>query len=290
MNIKLKDDKPAPIDKLLERSILEIGIPPCPIILNQFMREMNKSGLNLNRLAGIIEADVAISASLIKTANSSFFGLHQRVRSVQEAIAILGLSATSRALAGIILRNAFPHMRLERFWDASARIARLSGWLARHLKIPGVLLEDAYIFGLFRDCGIPVLLKHFSQYNKVLDLANHDSEHGFVEIEEAELPTNHAMVGCLMAQSWWLPEEISLAIRNHHDLASLIEANSETPILSRQLIAIAQLAEHIVQHQHGLSITQEWVKLGDACLKLIGMDKIQLDMLYEEVAHIDIAE
>jgi HD-like signal output (HDOD) protein len=290
MNNKSQDDNSSSVDKLFERSILEIDIPPCPVILTRFMQELKKSGLNFNQLAGIIEADVAISASLIKTANSPFFGLSQRVRSVKEAIAILGLNATSRALAGIILRDTFPHMRLERFWDASARIARLSGWLATHFRIPGLLAEDAYTFGLFRDCGIPILLKRFPQYNKVLDSANHDTEHNFVEVEEGELPTNHAMVGCLMAQSWWLPEEINLAIRNHHDLTSLNVTNSEIPVLSRQLVAIAQLAEHIVQHHYGLSLTEEWGKLGESCLQLVGIDAVQLEMLYAEVTSIDITE
>lgn len=287
MNTAEQDSSSLAVDKLFERSITEIDIPPCPIILNRFMVEVGKNELNFNRLSSIIETDVAISAGLIKTANSPYFGMRQRVRSVQEAIAILGLKASSRALAGIVLRNAFLGMpNLERFWDSSARIARLSGWLAKHYAIPGLLAEDAYTFGLFRDCGIPVLIKRFPHYNKVLAAANHDAELSFVEVEETELPTNHAMVGCMLAQSWWLPEEIFLAIRNHHDLEALKTAHSDTPMLSRKLIATAQLAEHIVQHQLGLSLTQEWEKLGDSCLKLMGIDKEQLEALYAEVAHI----
>jgi HD-like signal output (HDOD) protein len=194
-------------------------------------------------------------------------------------------------VAGIILRNSFPNMpTLERFWDSSTRIARLSGWLAKHYAISGLLSEDAYTFGLFRDCGIPVLIKRFPQYNNVLITANRDAERSFIEVEDAELPTNHAMLGCILAQSWWLPEEIFLAIRNHHELAALVDDNSELPLLSRKLIAISQLAEHIVQHQLGLSLTQEWPKLGDACLKLMGTDEVQLDALYSEVAHTVIIE
>lgn len=88
-------------------------------------------------------------------------------------------------------------------------------------------------------------------------------------MEETELPTNHAMIGCILAQSWWLPEKICFAIRNHHDLhhdlAALQSANFNLPMLSRRLIATGQLAEHIVQQQLGLSLTQEWTKLGAAC-------------------------
>ncbi|MBI3221487.1 MAG: HDOD domain-containing protein [Nitrosomonadales bacterium] len=274
-------DAATPLDGLFERAIMDLGIPPCPGILDRFMAEAGKDEPDYKRLVGIIGADVALSASLIKTANSPYFGMRQRVRSVNEALAILGLKASSRAVAGIILRNAFPHvLNLERFWDASARIARVSGWLAQQLLIAGLLAEDAYTFGLFRDCGIPVLLGRFARYGETLAAANQDSVLGFTEIEEMQLPTNHAMVGCILAQSWWLPEEICLAIRNHHDVTALESAEFELPMLSRRLIATSQFAEHIVQRQLGLSLTEEWSKLGMVCLRLLEIDEARLEDLY----------
>lgn len=280
-----QDSKPSAVDNLFERSIIDVGIPPCPLILDRFMSEANKDEPDYNRLASIISTDVGLAAGLIKTANSPFFGLRQRVRSVNEALAILGLKPASRAVAGIILRNSFPNVaNLERFWDASARIAHLSGWLAQNLDIRGLRAEDAYTYGLFRDCGIPVLLGRFPNYAAVLAEANRDAERSFTAVEETVLPTNHAMVGCILAQSWWLPEEICQAIRNHHDLDAIESAGSALPMQSRRLIATSQLAEHIVQQQLNLSLTQEWSKLGAACLRILDIGEAQLDALYAEAA------
>ncbi|MDO8207032.1 MAG: HDOD domain-containing protein [Gallionella sp.] len=287
MNDAMPDSTLSEVDNLLERSILDVGIPPCPLILDRFITEARRDEPDFSRLASIIGSDVGLSAGLIKTANSPFFGMRQRVRSVNEALAILGLKTASRAVAGLILRKAFPNVpNLERFWDASARIAHLSGWLAQHFDIRGLRAEDTYTFGLFRDCGIPVLLGRFPQYEKVLAEANNDAVRSFIAVEEAALPTNHAMVGCILAQSWWLPEEICLAIRNHHDLVALESLGSSLPMQSRRLIATAQLAEHIVQRESGLSLTQEWTKLGSACLKILELDEAQLEALYIEAAAI----
>ncbi len=281
---KAAQDLPA-VDNLLERSILDVGIPPCPLILGRFMSEAKKDEPDFNLLASIIGTDVGISAGLIKTANSPYFGMRQRVRSVNEALTVLGLKTASRAVSGIILRKTFPNVQnLERFWDASARIAHLSGWLAQHLEIRGLRAEDTYTFGLFRDCGIPVLLGRFPLYEQVLSAANNDASRSFIEMENEAMPTNHAMVGCILAQNWWLPDEICLAIRNHHHLAKL--ESSTLPILSRRLIATAQLAEHIIQQQLGLSLTQEWTKLGAACLQVLDLDETRLDALYSEAAPI----
>ncbi len=284
MKDTMQNSPPTAVDNLIERSIIDVGIPPCPVILDRFMAEARKDEPDYNRLANIIGSDVGLSAGLIKTANSPYFGMRQRVRSVNEALAILGLNTASRAVAGIILRKTFPNVpNLERFWDASARIARLSGWLAQHFKISGLRADDAYTFGLFRDCGIPVLLGRFSNYETLLAAANREAVRNFTEVEEADLPTNHAMIGCLLAQNWWLPEEICLAIRNHHDLVAVESANSNLPMLSRRLIATGQLAEHIVQQQLGLSLTCEWPKLGHACLQLLDMNETLLEALYVEV-------
>jgi hypothetical protein len=171
---------PSPVDALLESSLKDIGIPPRPAILQRISDEMLKDEPDFRRLANIIGADVSLAAGLIKTANSPFFGTRSRVRSVNEALVMLGLDVASRAVAGLILRKVFPaSLHLERFWDASARIARLSGWLAKRVGHNKLRQDDAYTFGLFRDCGIPVLLMRFPGYNKVLAAANAETDKSF---------------------------------------------------------------------------------------------------------------
>jgi HD-like signal output (HDOD) protein len=278
--LNLHTSPPTHVDQMVEKAVLDLGIPPCPAILNRFMIETRKDEPDYHRLASIICSDVSLSASLIKTANSPYFGARQRVRSVNEALVILGLNIASRAVAGIILRKSFPTVpNLERFWDASSRFARLSGWLALELNTLGVAPEDAYTFGLFRDCGIPVLLQRLPSYSEVLNTANNEAVLGFTQVEDAVLPTNHAMVGCVLAQSWWLPEELCLAIRHHHNLSVLATTVSPPPLLSRKLVAVTQLAEHLVQQQLGLSLTREWDKLGETCLNLLALDESQLETL-----------
>lgn len=275
--------EPSEIDALFEQNMRDIGIPPCPAILNSIVEETRQPEPDYNRLSSLVSTDVSLSASLIKTANSPYFGLRRRVRSVNEAFIVLGINVARRAIAGIILRKIFPNSpRIERFWDSSTRIARLSGWLAQKLQLPELAPEDAYTYGLFRDCGIPVLLIRFPSYDEVLGVANHNARHSFTNVEETVLPTNHAMVGCLLAQSWWLPEELCQAIRNHHDLAMLESAESQLPMMSRRLIAVSQLAEHLLQHLMGLSLTQEWAKLGTASMRLLNIEETDFEEIYAE--------
>jgi HD-like signal output (HDOD) protein len=283
----ISKDSPATsdMDNMFERSIKEIGIPPCPAILVLVIDETNKEEPDYLHLASIINSDVALSAGLIKIANSVYFGARQRARSVREALTIIGLKAASRAIAGIALRQAFPHSSaMERFWDGSARIARLSGWIAQQLKLPGLSAEDAYTFALFRDCGIPILLNHSPSYEAILLKANNESQQRFTSIEDAAIQINHAEIGGKLAQDWRLPAEIHLAIRQHHELKILDIVETRLPhiLLSSRLIALAQLSEHIVQRQLRLSLTQEWSKLGAACLQQLNISDEKLDQIYHD--------
>ena len=279
------------VEAMLENSLLDIGIPPRPEILDRIRIEMQKDEPDFNHLSHVISSDVSLSASLIKTANSPYFGNRGRVRSVREALMVLGLDVASRAIAGIILRKIFPSSpHLEHFWDASARIARISGWLAQRLTQNKLRSDDAYTFGLFRDCGIPILLARFPGYDAVLAKANRETNLSFTAAEEAQVPTNHAMVGCMLAQSWWLPEEICLAIRHHHDV-SVIGLNSiNPPLSSRYQIAVGQFAEYLLQQHSGLSHTQEWPKLGSACLRLLDISEAEVENIQTEAIPVIEAE
>ena len=282
---KSPGEDPTLVGFLLENAIRDIGIPPCPAILNQINVEMAKDDPNLRHLDHIICSDVSLASGLIAIANSPFFGLRKRVRSVKEALQLLGLGITARAIAGLILRKLFPPtLALERFWHASAVVSRLAGWLAQNISAVGSLQsEDAYTYGLFRDCGIPILMRRHAHYSDTLKSANEERELDFTEVEQARFSINHAEVGYILAQSWWLPADICNAIRYHHDRPVLEQGSaSSLPATALSLIATVQIAEHLFQHHSGLSQNQEWQKLGAACLRQVNLSEADLPLLYEQ--------
>ncbi|SBT05827.1 putative signal transduction protein [Candidatus Accumulibacter aalborgensis] len=274
------NEQPA-VDRVLEQALKDLEIPPRPLIIDRIKAEMNSDTPNLKRVGQLISVDVSLAAGLIKTVNSPYFGLRNRARSVHDALLLLGLDVTCRAVAAISLRQAFPNNgQLDRFWGASAQIAALSGWLAQQSQTPRLRADDAYTYGLFRDCGIAMLLLRFPVYRQTLERANADSELAFTTVEQQDFPTDHATIGCMLAQNRWLPEEICLAIRHHHDQSAIDLFDSGLPAASRHLVAISQTAEHIVQKLTGGSRTEEWTKLGSSCLRLLKLGEADLRELY----------
>ena len=272
------------VELALELSLRDIGIPPRPLILDKIAQEMQLPEPDFRQLTNIVSADVALAAGLLRTANSPYFGFETRAKTVMQALLMLGLEAASRAIAGLILRRIFPPLpAIERFWDGSARVARTSGWLVRKLGVrDNVRADDAYTYGLFRDCGIPILMKKFPGYVDVLKSANAERDLSFTAIEQTRCPTNHALVGSVMARSWLLPDELSDAIRNHHDAVALASVPEGVSPPAARMVAIAQLAEHLVQRATGMSMTREWDKLGGACQAILGIDGLAVESLVAE--------
>jgi len=275
-----------PLQNALEDSLRDIGIPPRPAILDRIGAEMRKPEPDFHYLTALISADVALAAGLVKTANSPYFGLRTRAKTVMQALLMLGLNIASRAVAGLILRQVFPPVpALMRFWDSSARVARTSGWLVGELGVKDhVRTDEAYTFGLFRDCGIPILMAKVANYADVLGAANADAQRPFTVVERSRCPTTHALVGCVMAQNWWLPEELSMAIRHHHDPLVLQFGITTISATSTRLVAISQLAEYLVQRITRQSATREWDKLGAGCMALLGLDGAGVELLIRDAS------
>ncbi|MGC2166759.1 MAG: HDOD domain-containing protein [Gallionella sp.] len=264
----------------LEKSLLDIRIPPRPAILDRIKEEAGREEPNFIILSKLIAEDVGLSAGLIKTANSPYFGFSRKLTTVQEALLALGLDVASKAVAGVSLRNALPKSpALERFWFSSAHVARLSGWLVRELDFKSIRPDDAYTYALFRDCGIPILLSHFVGYYDVLSEANFETLVNFTAVEDRHLPTNHAAVGALLAQSWYLSDDTSNAIRHHHDSDDIIQPSKTLTNSSLQLVALAQLSEYLLQKNTGLCHTEEWLKLGNTCMQILDITDAEIELM-----------
>jgi HD-like signal output (HDOD) protein len=270
----LDDGSANEFDHQVTQVMRGIGIPPCPAILIKLDQLIHFDEPDYQRIGDTLSEDVALSAGLIKVANSPQFGLRKKVRSVHEALLVIGLKSAMHAVAGIELARVFEHTpRLERFWHASAKTAHTAAWLANQLALGDVRPVDAYTFGLFQDCGVPVLAAPFKNYLDILQQANADTERTFTVWEDETIGVNHAEIGANLAREWFLPEDVCTGIRFHHNPQALNPEATHVPHRSRTLIALAQFAEHLSHVITGLSFTREWSKLGEKCLHSLGLDE-----------------
>lgn len=269
------------ISKLLKG----IDIPPCPAVLDALVKEMKSPDANIIRIGRLISQDVALAAGIMKIANSPFFQPARQVGSINEALAFLGIGQVFNLLIKEVLQrsiNAERDLQLERYWDSAAYTAAACAHLA--LALPGTHRDNAYCFGLFHDCGIPVLMRRFPDYRATLHLANTDRKRDFTRIEETRHGTHHAVIGHLVSRNWGLAPAVSQAILCHHDL-TVFEKNEGLPHESLVLIALNLIAEHVVSLYLRDKIEGQWDKGRHLVAEFFDLSQSQLndlvnDMLY----------
>jgi HD-like signal output (HDOD) protein len=276
-----------PVAQDAAQLVKEIGIPPCPKILVDFLAEANKDDPDFRRLSHLINKDVALAASVMKTINSPFYGSMQKARTVHDALARIGLRQASRLIAGLLLRQAFASSKspaMFEFWDASAKIAMLSGYLARELDAGK--LEDAHTFALFRDCGVPVLLTRYPEYEQLLTMTRNENERRRSDIERSRYGFDHASVGATLAQTWHLPNEMWHAIRLHncYDRPGFRDTPNTKAYV--RLIALGLLAEQLHRVHRGTFDAEAWADEETFIAEALGPVQGRLEPLGNDIARI----
>ena len=274
----------------IERVAFSIGIPPCPGILLELSEETKKNEPDFSKVEKLLLRDVALSATLIKTINSPFYGFHNKISSVSQAVGLLGLPMVTSAISNLVLKNVFAdikdHINMERYWDSSAKLALSTMHLAK--RIPGLNKDDAYTYGLFQNCGVPILIQRFPDYKETLYKANNVSEGKFTTVEDDAHGTDHATVSYLMTKSWNLPEVTTSAIQFHHEYDMLSDSQTKLHSDSKNLIALGLLADHAVHLSSGSSknFSLEWKKGGALALTQLDLSYTDFADICEDIAHL----
>jgi HD-like signal output (HDOD) protein len=254
--------------------VVDVGIPPQPKILIDLGRELARPDPDLNRVARTVASDVALTAAVLRLANSPAFGVSRPVETLGQALSLLGMRQIGVMVTSLVMRKTLrtDGPQLTRFWDVSAKRSWALATLARGLR--GVDVDVAQTFGLFCDVGIPLLMQRYPRYGGVLQACNDQTVRSFTEVEQAELHTDHALIGALMARSWGVSQTVCLAIRLHHDYG--IFRDPKVPNAVARLIAMGLIAEWAIQSFARMNSSNEWVKGGDAALGALMLAEVDM--------------
>lgn len=272
------------LDREAERIVHDIGIPPCPAILTELVREMRQDDVDFPKIGKLISRDVGLAAAMLKTVNSAFYGLRTKATSVPQALVLLGLRNVAQLVTGLLLRQAFPLSQsemMEDFWVSSSSIALIAAHLAG--KARDVNRDEAHTFALFRDCGVPLMANKFRDYETTQSAAKHDFAKSLTDIEREHYSMDHARIGYHLAKSWLLPEETCQAILHHHDFAALREHRDDIPAASARLIALALVAEWLFTITTIGGKCRAWNDGGETALELLGIEQAELAVYTQEV-------
>jgi HD-like signal output (HDOD) protein len=267
----------------IEKVFATIDIPPCPVIVIDAMREAQKDMPDMVRLAKSISADVGMAAITIKLANSPLFRAGTPITTVRRALERLGTINVVCVVVAAALRETLKGPSaafLDSYWAKTSAVALGSGMIARRQY--GISPDAAYTYALFHDAGIPLMLRRYPEYEKVLTLCRATGDL-LVDSEADYFPCTHPVIGSLLVRNWGLPAPLINAIRLHHerDVYSLPDTTLQGSSLS--LIATTHIAERLIGQLLGEKEYEVGQALFDRAVTHLGLSTEDLEDVHEDM-------
>lgn len=198
-------------------------IPTIPAVAWEIQRTVADPKSAADDLSRLIQNDQSLTAKVMRMVNSAYYGLRQKVKSVKQAVVILGFNTVKSLAVSAALLDRFPTggevhgFHRGRFWEHTIAVACISRLLARKIEVPRDEEEVYFVAGLLHDLGKVILDRYFEErFVSILDKMAAENL-SFYNAEVALGGVTHAEVGGILAAQWEFPAEHIAAIRFHHD-------------------------------------------------------------------------
>jgi putative nucleotidyltransferase with HDIG domain len=193
-------------------------LPTLPSVVLDLIASFERDDVDVTTLAEKMSRDQALAAKTLRLANSSFYGLAAKVKTVKQAIVVLGFdSARALAVASSVI-DTFGGSKPQQidvtsFWRHSIAAALCAKSLARHANLDQ---DYAFIAGLLHDIGRLLLASSFpDEYAQVVEFCVRNDT-TMSEAELRVLGVDHQRTGQMLAEAWKFPPVIQRAIGQHH--------------------------------------------------------------------------
>lgn len=195
------------------------NLPSAPWVALRVIELAGDPKAGVAEAAAAIGGDAALSARILRIANSPLYARRRPVGNLSQALTVLGLNATLTLALGFSLvpgTGTRPATH-ERVWRRSVIAALASRLLGRAAGLPQ--LEEVMLGGLLQDIGMLALLQVFGD-EYAARIAGAPDHAGLLAVEREWLGCDHAEVGAWLARRWGLPPLLCDAIGRSESPAS----------------------------------------------------------------------
>ena len=258
-------------------------VPTLPAIVARALEILNQPNANAEQAAKLIGQDLALSAKVLRLANSAFYGIPRTISSVDQAIVILGFQTVrslvmSASVMKILGRGGRGGVDRRGVWRHSVATALAARLLSRKLgRKLGLDTEALFMAGLLHKIGVMILDSAVqSEYEIALRAATAEEAQPLPLIERETLGTDHAALAGMLCEKWGLPDELRTPIANH-----IFPRESKTHVEQACIVHLASHLSEISGFAAFVGLSQWPVDPG--ILEVIGLTPLDIPELGEQL-------
>jgi len=206
-------------------------------------------------LVEVIQHDPILMMKILKLVNSPYFGLAQKISSINHAVVYIGVNtvknlALSTAVVGVLPRTNAAGFDMDGFLRHSLSTAIIARMLAKKAGVTERDVFDFFLSGLIHDFG-KIVFAHFlpHEFKKALTMAKEEGIHLY-EAEQRVLTADHTQIGSLLGEKWNLPFHLVACLREHHG------QNQENSLIIAAVSAANQISKELKLGYSGENIIE----------------------------------
>jgi HD-like signal output (HDOD) protein len=185
--------------------------PPLPSVALEMVALASQEDVEVGHVVRLLERDQLLAASVMKLIGSPIYAGRTKVRTLQEAVARLGIRTVRDAVFETALKKSVfvvpAHAEVvERMGRHGIVTAYLTRLVCRHARVDE---DHAFLCGLLHDIGFSALLFALGDPNRKTPAPP------LLEVW-AEIDAVHETASKVVTKLWGLPPEIAAIVANHH--------------------------------------------------------------------------
>ncbi|NOQ77676.1 MAG: HDOD domain-containing protein [Methylococcaceae bacterium] len=264
------------------------AMPAFPKSVQKILQLTSDVNASAKEIVAVIESDPIMTVKILKVINSAFYGLPQKITSIQRAVIHIGLNtiknlALSVAAIGVLKPKNKAGFSTQDFLLHSLTTATLCRTLAESVDVDPSESSDFFVAGLLHDFG-KIVFAEFDPVNFRQALEKSVEENIPLHKVETELMgMNHAQAGKILAEKWNLDPVLIDAIDHHH----YADAKNKT-LLKDCLFTANQISKKlqfgfagnpVIEETPGEIISRFELTLEDLIASLGDLDQIKSEAL-----------
>ncbi len=255
------------------------NLKPIPAVANQLLAVVDNPDSSMEDIANVIQYDPVMTANVLKTCNSAYFGLKNPAESIKDAVNMLGteqvvelvlIKSGADSLAG--KQNGYGLEGMD-MWKYSVSSAMIAKQVAIKLSLKNT--STIFTSALIKDIGKTVLEKHVSRSSEKIQNLVKNENFSFREAEKKILGIDHAELGALIAKMWKFSPGMIKIIRHHH-------LSDDTMIKDKEVAAV-YIADCICM-MTGIGVGSDGLsyRFKNQVIKELGMSADDITMIIAE--------
>ncbi len=248
-------------EQLLEKVMSCPRLPSLPSVAMKVIELCRTEDVNVKEIAETISNDPALSTKILKTVNTSYYGLSKPVSTISHALVILGLNSVKTLALGFSLVGNVKDSGVDDFdpiviWRRSLFSAVGTRLVAQKIDLGDP--EEAFLCGLLQDLGVIALLQSMEgKYERLLSYIGDEFDQ-LADFEQEHIEIDHTQVGVALAEKWMLPDNLKAPIEFH-------EYPDEAPEEYRQLVRAINFgsrAADVCLREDGATVVPAYLQAG----------------------------